>query len=360
MSGRLSHHLNSDFIAAANRLNGRHARRKIVAYVEGYEDVFFWSQLLRPLETEHYYFEVMLPSRATLSKGKKVALANLLGPRLGECMIACVDADYDYLMQGATEMSQQVCRNPYVFHTYVYAIENYRCYAPALAGVCVMATLNDRQLFDFEDFLTRYSEAIWPLFTWNVWAYRYGRHTQFSMADFYRTVAIDHLDYQHPERTLEAVRRRANVRLNHLYHQFPEGRTTYKPVVDDLQRLGVTPQTTYLYMRGHDLFDGIVVPLLTDVCDALRHEREVDIQRLAGHDTQRQNELSAYRHAVVSIEEMLRRHTGYVDAPTYQRIREEVRAMITRLETGEAGTEEEKRADKEGGSGVGKEEERGK
>ena len=85
-----------------NRLGGRHARERIVAYVESYDDVFFWSNLLRPLETDKYYFEVMLPSRTSLCKGKKIALANELGPRLGKCMIACVDADYDYLMQGAS------------------------------------------------------------------------------------------------------------------------------------------------------------------------------------------------------------------------------------------------------------------
>ena len=139
-----------------NRLGGRHARERIVAYVESYDDVFFWSNLLRPLETDKYYFEVMLPSRTSLCKGKKIALANELGPRLGKCMIACVDADYDYLMQGATLASAEVCNNPYVFHTYVYAIENYQCYAPAMQQVCVMATLNDHHLFDFESFMRRY------------------------------------------------------------------------------------------------------------------------------------------------------------------------------------------------------------
>lgn len=150
MARRLSQNLNSDFIAAANRMRGRGARQKIVVYVESYEDIFFWSNLLRPLETEQFYFEVMLPSRSTLCKGKKMAMANDLGPRLGGCMIACVDADYDYLMQGATETSAELCHNPYIFHTYYYAIENYQCYAPALHEVCVMATLNDRKIFDFD------------------------------------------------------------------------------------------------------------------------------------------------------------------------------------------------------------------
>ena len=91
MAKRLSQNLNSDFIAAANRLRPKQARHKIVAYVESYDDIFFWSSLLRSLETPHYYFEVMLPSRTSLSKGKKIALMNDLGDRLGTSMIACVE-----------------------------------------------------------------------------------------------------------------------------------------------------------------------------------------------------------------------------------------------------------------------------
>ena len=132
MARRLSQNLNSAYIEAMNRLQSKQERKKIVAYVESYNDVFFWSTLLRPLETDRYYFEVMLPSRTKLSKGKKEVLSNELGPQLGAYMIACVDADYDYLMQGTTLVSKEVCENPYVFHTYVYAIENFQCYAPAL------------------------------------------------------------------------------------------------------------------------------------------------------------------------------------------------------------------------------------
>ena len=112
----LTSYLNSSYIHAMNQLGGQHARQRIVAYVESYDDVFFWSNLLRPLETDKYFFEVMLPSRTSLCKGKKIAMANDLGNRLGHCMIACVDADYDYLMQGATLTSAEVCNNPYIFH----------------------------------------------------------------------------------------------------------------------------------------------------------------------------------------------------------------------------------------------------
>lgn len=65
---------------------------------------------------------------------------------VGRDMIACVDADYDYILQGATEMSRQMLENPYIFHTYAYAIENFQCYAKGLHETCVMVTLNDHRI----------------------------------------------------------------------------------------------------------------------------------------------------------------------------------------------------------------------
>lgn len=332
-SSSLTSYLNSSYIHAMNQLGGQHARQRIVAYVESYDDVFFWSNLLRPLETDKYFFEVMLPSRTSLCKGKKIALANDLGKRLGQCMIACVDADYDYLMQGVTLASAEVCNNPYVFHTYVYAIENFQCYAPGLQNVCVMATLNDHHIFDFETFLRNYSVIIWPLFVWNIWCYRYGTYKQFSMLDFYHIVQLQQLNFYHPEQTLEHIRHLVNAKINRLQKQFPQGRTTYKPLRDELLRLGLTPETTYLYMRGHDLFDGIVSPLLNLVCEQLRREREREIRHLAEHNVQMQNELSAYQNATASIEDMLRKHTSFSNCAQYQHIQNDVRQLIAQLET---------------------------
>lgn len=329
---KLSQNLNSAYIQAMNRLNGKNSRRRVVAYVESYDDVFFWSNLLRPLETKDCYFEVMLPSRTTLTKGKKMALANTLGERLGQYMIACVDADYDYLMQGVTPTSREVCENPYVFHTYVYAIENFQCYAPTLQHVCVMATLNDHRLFDLEAFMQQYAETIWPLFVWNVWCYRYGQYKSFSMLDFYHIVQLPELNYAHPEQALAKLKHQVNAKVSRLQRQFPQGKKTYKPLREELLSLGLTPATCYLYMRGHDLFDGVVSPLAGGICEALRREREREIRRLAEHPVQMQNELSAYQNATAPLDEMLRKHTDYMECPQYRQIQADIRQFLAGLQ----------------------------
>lgn len=325
MSSRLNKYVNNDYARAAQRLRGQSQRRKIIAYVESYDDIFFWRTLLSELETEEIYFEVMLPSRTSLKKGKKTALLHTLSEGLGRDMIICVDADYDYLLGVCNVESHKICSNPYVFHTYAYAIENFQCYAPSLHGVCVMATLNDdHSVFDFETFLAEYSRIIHPLFVWNIWAYRYGRFKEFSMAEFATIVTPGSVNLFNPEPTLQKLKHKVNTAIARLQRTFPEGKKTYKPLLQQLANLGLTPETTYLYMRGHDLVEKVVAPLLDNACTILRRRRQREIKTLAVHSIQRQNELAGYLHAAAAPTDMLRKHTDYRRCDLYKQIQRDI------------------------------------
>lgn len=332
MSKRLSENLNSYYLGAAHKMKPKKARHKIVAYVESYDDIFFWRNVLDEFETEDRYFEIMLPSRTTLGKGKKLVLMNKLGQQFGENMIACVDADYDYLLQGVTSTSALINTNPYVFHTYVYAIENYQCYAESLHSVCVMATLNDHQIVDFEGFMQEYSRIIWPLFVWSIWVYRHNVYHDFTMTEFGNHVVFGDINVYHPEYTLEYVRRKVNRKMAWLQHHYPQAKADYESLKAELQSLGVTPETTYLYMQGHTLFENVVLPLLEPVCILLRKEREKEIRRLAEHDVQRQNELSCYQHSQQPIDEMLRKNVNFKQAAPYQRLRKDILRYMEELD----------------------------
>lgn len=328
MKKRLQDHLSSGYIESANKLRSKRLKKRIVAYVESYDDVFFWRSILKKFENDEYYFEVMLPSRTSLSRGKKSALMNMLGPGLGEYMIACVDADYDWLLQGATEMSRIVCTNPYVIHTYAYAIENYQCYAPNLHTICVMSTLNDRVMIDLNAFMSEYSSIIWPLFVWNIWCYRYNNYSEFTMSEFCEVVTFRDVNPYHPENTLQAVKNRVNKKIAWLQRRFPEGKKTYAPLRAELLNMGLTPETTYLFMQGHSVFENVVMPLLTPVCTLLRKEREREIVKLAEHEIQRQNELACYQHSQAPVDDMLRKNTGFRTSKPYEWLSEDIKRLM--------------------------------
>jgi hypothetical protein len=300
--------------------------------VESYDDVFFWRSVLQDFETEHIKFEVMLPSRYSLCKGKKAALMNKLGPRLGDYMIACVDADYDYLMQGATPISQTLLSSPYILHTYAYAIENYQCYAPALHTACVMSTLNDRDIISLEAFMEEYSKIIWPLFVWSIWAHKNGQASNYSITAFVQTVTFHDINPYHPEKALEHLRERVNRQIGWLQRKYPKAKESYLKLRQSLQEeLGIRPAETYLYIQGHALMEGVVLPLLNPICNMLRREREKEISQLALHGQQKQNELSGYRHSQSAIDLMLRKSVDFKQSAPYQLLIADIERLVERI-----------------------------
>jgi len=303
-----------------------------VAYVESYDDVYFWRSILGRYETDRLYFEVMLPTRARhLERGKKAALMTLLHGKVGSDMVACVDADYDYLIQGATVTSEEVLSNPYVFHTYAYAIENLQCYAPSLHEVCVAVTLNDHAIFDFEGFLKAYSQAIFPLFVWNIWYYRTPNYNEFTMTDLVRVVEIGNYSLPRADEALGRVRHKVDTKVNQLRRQNPAARESYEQVKRSLKMLGVTPDNTYLYIQGHHVFNKVVVPLLSKVCDELVRERENEISRQSMHSVQRRNELSCYVNSLGDIPSILKKNKGFVPSEECGRICKDIEAFLAMI-----------------------------
>ena len=329
MSRRLRDNLNSKYFEAANALTSKKARHRIVAYVESYDDIYFWRTVLSIFEDDKRYFEVMLPSKGNLTRGKKSVLMNFLeGEPLGKDMIACVDADYDYMLQGCTQQSRRVLESPYVFHTYVYAIENYQCYAPSLHNVCVSVTLNDHRIFNFREYFQLFSEAIFPLFVWSVMLYRNGNYPKFTITDFNRIADPGGFNVQNPEPSIANVKRKVRTKINDLQRQFPEAKEEYLKTKDDIKALGVTPQTTYLYIQGHHLFDTVVSPILSKVCNLLRQERQNEIYRASAHKKQKRNEMSCYENSLQDIKVMLKKNNGYFTSEQFRRLQDDVQKYL--------------------------------
>ncbi len=352
MANKLTDNINSKYFEAANALKSKQARRRIVAYVESYDDIYFWRTVLSPFEDDKRYFEVMLPSKANLTRGKKSVLMNFLEGKgkkkrrrereerpetsveekreeiLGRDMIACVDADYDYLMQGATDQSKKVLQSPYVFHTYVYAIENFQCYAPSLHNVCVSVTLNDHRIFDFREYFAQFSEGIFPLFIWSIMLYRNGNYPKFCISDFNRIADPGGFTVNDPEKSLANVRRKVGVKVHELQRQFPDAKEAYLKLKDELKALGVTPQTTYLYIQGHHLFDTVVAPILSKVCNLLRQERQNEIYHATAHKTQKRNEMTCYENSLQDVKTMLKKNNGYIMSEQFRRLQDDIRRYL--------------------------------
>lgn len=329
MAKRLTDNINSQYFEAINKMTPKKARRRIVVYVESYDDVFFWRSVLGRYEDDKLTFDIMLPSRNLhLDRGKKAAISNML-KGVGRDMIACVDADYDYILQGATEMSRQMLENPYIFHTYAYAIENFQCYAKGLHETCVMVTLNDHRIFNFERFLQSYSQTIWPLFVWHVVFLQRRKMTMhFDMCEFNKVVVLPSVHIQNPKWAIEYLSKKVRAKMFQLERRFPKLKDALPETERMLRDLGINDYNTYLYIQGHHLFDLVVSPVVQTVCDILRNEQENDIRDRAVHSEQARTEIACYENSLGKVKMMMKKNTYYQFSPEFQKILADVERYL--------------------------------
>ena len=325
---RLTEYISSAFIEAANALRPKSAKHRIVAYVESYDDISFWRSVFDVYENGKYHFEVMLPARTKLTKGKKQAMMNMLGKAYGRNMIACVDSDYDYLLQGATSTSQQMLENKYILHTYAYSIENYRCYADSLKQICVLCTQNDSNVIDFKEFFKLYSRICYPLFVWNILLYRKHDTRTMSMLHFCEIVRLSSFNIGNPAYSLQLLSKRVKHNIDMLEKQFPELKDEYKHLDEELAALGINPDETYFYIQGHHIMNGVTMRILQPVCRHLRSKREEEIERFAYHRQQYNNELASYRHSQCDVATMLSKNTDYKSASPYLKLKADIEKLL--------------------------------
>lgn len=304
-------------------------QRLVKVYVEGYEDVAFWRGIFDHFRNPYLRFEISVPDRGDLPKGKKVLLGMI--PRSSEELLLCVDSDFDYLFAGRTPQSQEVTGAKFMFHTYAYATENYLCYAPSLHNVCVKATKNDTRIFDFVRFMHDYSCTIYPLFVWYAYSAQLASENVFPLIDFKSSVRLGYLDItDNGARTIEWLRRNVEKRERLLRQRNPKMIEPMKEFEQQLGERGLTPENAYLFMHGHTLMDNVVMVLLNTVCEKLRAMSIAKITSSKKQGVALKNEMSNYSNSLRSIRDVLLDNENYTRCPLYKRLQRDIERYMAR------------------------------
>ena len=304
-------------------------RKLVRVFVEGYEDVAFWRGIFDNFPNPHLRFEISVPTRKDLPKGKKVLLS--MAEQANEELLLCMDSDFDYLFDDEDEVSRQIVDSPYMFHTYTYATENYLCYAPSLHNVCVKAVKNDAHIFDFEQFMADYSRTIYPLFLW--YAYSASRKTEsvLPLIDFKAAVRLGYLDIeQNGANTIAWLKRNIERRVSALEAEYPDMARTIPAFAERIRKKGVEPELTYHFMHGHTLMDNVVMVVLEGVCEKLRQMSLSQIICSSKEGVALKNEMSNYTNSLRSIRDVLLDNDNYTASPLYLRLKEDIQRYINR------------------------------
>ena len=95
----------------------------------------------------------------------------------------------------------------------------------------------------------------------------------FPMNEFHACVRVRDLNFHHPEVALERMQKEVSAKLFQLKKRFGQFTPEVEKLGEDLQKLGLNPETTYLYIQGTTSW------IMGDedsnpVCAVLRRERK--------------------------------------------------------------------------------------
>ena len=302
-------------------------RRRVKVFVEGYEDVAFWRGIFDHFPNPYLRFEISVPTRKDLPKGKKVLLS--MAEEANEEMLLCMDSDFDYLFDDEDDVSRQIVESPFMFHTYTYATENYLCYAPSLHNVCVKAVKNDTYIFDFEQFMADYSRTIYPLFLWYVYSASRKTENVLPLIDFKSAVRIGYIDLENNgENTIAWLQRNIERKTASLVEEHPEMAAEIPAFAERIRAKGVEPELTYLFMHGHTLMDNVMLPVLSGVCEKLRQISLSKIICSSKEGIALKNEMSNYTNTLRSIRDVLLDNENYTSSPLYKRLKADIQRYI--------------------------------
>jgi Protein of unknown function (DUF4435) len=329
MATTLKQNLNSNLIEAYIGLLSKKAPKKVLVYVESDDDIAFWYGILKVYETAHLKFDIQLPSRTSLAKGKNQALErrqDLLDLQVGAYLIVCIDSDYDYLLQHKTKQSALINSDGFIFQTYAYSNENLRCFSGSLNQICVQATNSNNDKIDFDELLKLYSKITYPLFLWSVFFKFTDNYSSMPLHDFCNIVRIgEKIDMgNHGKSNLEALAENVNAQIEKLKQQFPNDIKKVIKIGEELHKLGVNSENTYLFIQGHTIENSVVLMFLNTLCRILRKEKEDIIKTSAKHKEERIAELNHYKNHIVDVKQALKSNTEYKSCFLYEKIKSDL------------------------------------
>ena len=322
---RLVDNVDSRYFGAGASLAGDD---RIVVYVEGFDDIGFWRPVFDRFTTKKRRFKIMTPDRADLAKGKKVVLG--FEAKAGKNLLLCVDSDFDYIVGNGSSQSKRVNTSPWVIQTYVYAIENLQCAPLTLQSLSVTATHNDVEIFDFNDFFSRYSKIIYPMFQWYLWASIVKKPEVLSLSEFRNTVKINFLDPNDISgvETLGYVKRMVAKKIKQLKAKYSENIEGVSQTKELLESKNIRPNQIIYYMQGHTFRENVVMPVFDAICKVMRLQMQGVISNSKAKQTSERNQISAFLNSQQDIDQLFDTNLGYMVTPYYKKIEERIQTIL--------------------------------
>jgi hypothetical protein len=128
---------------------------------------------------------------------------------------------------------------------------------------------------------------------------------------------------------LEQLENRVNEKLQDLQQNFPNIKDDIPNFISKINHVGLKDTNTYLFIKGHIVYDNVVLRLLPLVCKRLQTERKNEIKKLARNNTELNDELNKYNNSLVQVEKILSVNNNFKNCFLFKKIEDDINNYIS-------------------------------
>ena len=157
---------------------------------------------------------------------------------------------------------------------------------------------------DFDKLLKRYSTTIYPLFLWSVFLENSNNSNSMTLSQFCNliklggSVNIHNKGEKHFMKLAEKIAKQISILESNLPHYVQ----SIQLLQQELSSLELTAENVYLFIQGHTLHDGFVLPFLKSLYHTLKSEEVLKIRNQCSHENERENALNHYQNSLIEPE----------------------------------------------------------
>ena len=284
---------------------------RVIVEIEDSIDKGFWENILKeqcPSKDFHFNpYHTVLNDNDMGNRVKGKTRIMEMADQMNDWHIGCIDSDYDWILSDYCNKGKTINDNKYLLQTYAYSFENLVCLSSTLNDFC-QETTEECTDIDFNDYVQKVSEVIYPLLIWSVYLYSKGNH------DFTPTAWHDILisTLNDTKASLELIKERVKAKLDELNTNHTSEIAERNNMQDSLSNVkSITKENAYLFVRGHELFDHLVNSILKPIIGGLRTQHYNTINKLDMDKDARTIALKDYSNKQKSVKDLLYKNYRY-------------------------------------------------
>ena len=204
----------------------------LIVCIENYDDEPFWHFILSKVDNNIKPIFKPLDGKINILKFEEY---------FDNEFIACVDSDYDYILK------KPYLNNNYIFHTYVYSLENYCTCAKTLNDL--KTSCNISSSLDFKSLFEKMTPIIKDALLYDIYLKDNNQECQREVFKF-NNIAIENINEEY---ILNTIQENISLQLSNINQELL---LNYQNIINE--DLHINENFLHLYIEGHIIFDSIL------------------------------------------------------------------------------------------------------